>query len=139
MDIDKIRDFFNNDKFLVMTGVTIDEVGDDSAICSFEIKDMHLNAANVVQGGATYTLADSAFAVACNVGHFIREEKKVSVSQSANITYFKPPKGKRLLAEAKKISAGKRVSVYSIEVRDDLGTEVALMIGNAYTVDLTAT
>ena len=136
MDISKIRDFFYNDKYLVTTGVTIDEVGEDSAICSFEIKDMHMNAANAVQGGATYTLADSAFAVASNVGHFVRNEKKVSVSQSANITYFKPPKGKKLIAEATRISAGKRVSVYSMEVRDDLGTMVALMIGNAYAVDL---
>lgn len=136
MEIDKVKSFFYNDKFLVATGVVIDEVGDDSATCSFEIKEMHLNAANVVQGGATYTLADSAFAVASNIGHFQRGEKKVSVSQSANITYYKPPKGEKLIAKAKKLSGGHKVSVFSIEVRDELGTNVALMIGNAYAVDL---
>jgi acyl-CoA thioesterase len=136
-DIDKVRAFFRGDRYLMMTGITIDEIGEDAAVLSFEIVDgLHHNAGGVVQGGATYTLADSAFAVASNVGHLARGEKKMTVSQSASISYLKPAKGKRLIAKAGKVSGGNRVSVYSIEVTDEHGTLVALMTGNAYTVEL---
>lgn len=136
MDINKAREFFNNDRYLKFSKVIIEEAGIDSATCSFMIEDMHLNAADVVQGGATYTLADSAFAVATNTGHLERGENKVSVNQSASISYFKPPKGKKLIAKARKISGGNKISVFSIDVTDEIGTHVALMIGNAYTIDL---
>ncbi|MDR2611156.1 MAG: PaaI family thioesterase [Clostridiales Family XIII bacterium] len=135
-DIDKVRAFFRDDRYLTMTGITIDKIGEDAAVLSFEIADLHYNAGGVVQGGATYTLADSAFAVASNVGHLSRGEKKITVSQSASISYLKPPKGTRLIARAEKVSGGNRISVYHIEVADELGTKVALMTGNAYTVEL---
>jgi acyl-CoA thioesterase len=136
IDIEEVRAFFKDDRYLMLTGIAIDEVDVDAAVLSFEIADMHLNAAGIVQGGATYTLADSAFAVASNVGHLARKEKKITVSQSASISYLKPPKGKRLIATAEKISGGNRVSVYNIDVTDELGTNVAHMTGNAYTVSL---
>jgi acyl-CoA thioesterase len=136
IDIEEVRAFFKDDRYLMLTGITIDDAGDDAAVLNFEITAAHLNAAGVVQGGAIYTLADSAFAVASNVGHLAREEKKITVSQSASISYLKPAKGKRLIATAQKISGGNRVSVYNIDVADELGTQVAHMIGNAYTVEL---
>jgi acyl-CoA thioesterase len=136
MNKEKIKNFFTHDKYLVLTGIRIDEVEPYYARCSFDIADMHLNAADAVQGGATYTLADSAFAVACNAALIDADEKKVTVSQSANITYFRPPKGKTLIAEARRISGGRRISVYRIEVRDELGVDVALMTANAYIIDL---
>ncbi|MDR0852257.1 MAG: PaaI family thioesterase [Clostridiales Family XIII bacterium] len=137
MDTEKIKNYFYNDKYLKLTGVSIDEVAADYAVCSFEIAaEKHLNAGNNVQGGAIFTLADSAFGVASNTVHIDAGEKKISVSQSASISYFKPPNGKKLIVTAKKISGGNKMSVYSMEVTDELGTKVALMIGNAYTVDL---
>jgi acyl-CoA thioesterase len=135
-DIEKIRGFFTGDRYLMLTGIRIDEASEGAAVLSFEIADMHYNAGGVVQGGATYTLADSAFAVASNAAHIARGEKKITVNQSASISYLKPAKGKRLIARASKISGGNRISVYSIEVTDELGTKVARMTGNAYTVDL---
>jgi acyl-CoA thioesterase len=136
VDIEKIREAFSQDGYLTATGVFIDEADEDYAVCSLDIADMHLNIADVVQGGATYTLADSAFAVASNAGFIDRGENRITVNQSASISYFRPPKGKKLIAAAKKISGGKKMSVYSMEVSDDLGVAVALMIGNGYTVDL---
>ena len=44
--------------------VEIEEVDDGYAKCSLEIQPHHLNAANTVMGGAIFTLADFAFAVA---------------------------------------------------------------------------
>ncbi|MDR1954199.1 MAG: PaaI family thioesterase [Clostridiales Family XIII bacterium] len=135
MDVEKIKAFFTRDRYLTTTGVRIDEVGEDFAVCSFDIADMHLNGADVVQGGATYTLADSAFAVASNAGLIERGEPKITVNQSASISYFRPPKGGKLIARAEKISGGRRMSVYRVEVSDELGTDVALMVGNGYTID----
>jgi acyl-CoA thioesterase len=139
MDIKDVREFFSGDRYLMLTGVAIDEAGDGRAVCSVDIApEKHFNKGGVVQGGVTYTLADSAFAVAANYGHLDRGEieRFITVSQSANITYFKPPKGSRLICTAEAISRGRVSSVYRMEVNDDLGTEVALMIGNGYTVSL---
>jgi acyl-CoA thioesterase len=136
MSFEKTKAFFTRDRYLTMTGVRIDEVGEDRAVCSFDITDMHLNGADAVQGGATYTLADSAFAVASNAGFIERGESKITVNQSASISYFRPPKGRRLIALAKKVSGGRQISVYRMEVSDELGTDVALMVGNGYTIDL---
>lgn len=136
MDIDKVRNFFANDRFLTAAGISIDEADDGYAVCSMEIHDLHLNASGVVQGGATFTLSDSAFAVACNAAYLDAGEKKVAVGQTASINYFKPGRGSKLIAVAKRISGGRKTSVYQINITDETGTEVAMMIGNAYTVDL---
>jgi acyl-CoA thioesterase len=136
MDIEKIRAYFARDRFLTAAGITIDEAGDGYGVCSMEIRDLHLNASDVVQGGATFTLSDSAFAVACNAADIDAGENRITVGQAANINYFKPGRGKRLIAVAKRVSGGRKTSVYQIEITDEVGTKVAMMIGNAYTVDL---
>ncbi|MDR2133219.1 MAG: hypothetical protein LBP30_07740, partial [Clostridiales Family XIII bacterium] len=69
MDIalDKCRKFFGADRFAANAGIVIDAVNDDEVVCSMEIRDMHLNAGNIVQGGAIFTLSDFAFAVHSNL------------------------------------------------------------------------
>jgi acyl-CoA thioesterase len=139
MNIDDVREFFKGDKYLVMTGVIIEEADDGRSVCTVDvIPENHFNKGGVVQGGVTYTLADCAFAVASNYGFLDRGEtdKFITVSQSANITYFSPPKGKRLICTAKAITRGRVSSVYQMEVKDELDTKVALMIGNGYTIGL---
>lgn len=49
--IEEAREFFYKDKFAVTTGVTLDEIGDDEAICSLKITDEHKNAYGGVMGG----------------------------------------------------------------------------------------
>jgi acyl-CoA thioesterase len=136
-ELEAIRNFFKNDKYLDFTGVVIDEADDDYALCSLEIDAMHKNATGAVQGGTIFTLADSAFAVASNAKFVLNGEisGKAVVSQSANITYYRQPKGMRLIAEAKKISGGRVISVYEMKVTDEVGTKVALMIGNGYQIE----
>ncbi|MDR0519253.1 MAG: PaaI family thioesterase [Clostridiales Family XIII bacterium] len=139
MDIQGIRDYFYGDRYLTMTGVIIEEAEDGRSVCRVEIEpDKHFNKGGIVQGGVTYTLADCAFAVASNYRFIDRGEtdKFLTVSQSASITYFRPPKGKSLICEAKAISRGRVTSVYRMEVRDEKGTDVALMIGHGYTIVL---
>jgi acyl-CoA thioesterase len=139
MNIEDVREYFEGDRYLTLTGVTIEEAEDGRAVCAVDIvPEDHFNKAGVVQGGVTYTLADSAFAVAANYGFLDRGEigRFITVSQSANITYFSPPKGKRLICEAEAISRGRVSSVFRMDVKDELGTKVALVIGNGFTINL---
>jgi acyl-CoA thioesterase len=139
MKIDDVREYFKGDKYLTMTGVVIEEAGDGKAVCTVDIvPENHFNKGGVVQGGVTYTLADCTFAVASNYNFLDRGEtdKFITVSQSANITYFSPPKGAKLICTAEAITRGRVASVYRMEVKDDLDTNVALMIGNGHTIGL---
>jgi acyl-CoA thioesterase len=139
MDVKGIREFFSGDRYLMLTGVEIVEADDGRALCTVDIDpEKHFNKGGVVQGGVTYTLADSAFAVASNYEHLDRGEigKFITVSQSASISYFAPPKGKKLVCRAKALTRGRVSSVYEMKVEDELGTKVALMIGNGYTIRL---
>ena len=84
-----------------------------------EIQPHHLNAAGTVMGGAIFTLADFAFAVASNWN------KPLHVSTTSQITYLGVARGARLIAEARKVKEGRNTCYYLVEVKDDLGNEVA--------------
>lgn len=88
-----------------------------------------MNENHVPMGGAIFTLADIACAVAAN-GY---SEKK-TVSQQASITFLAPAKGKRLIAEASCLRAGRTTALYVADVRDELGTYVAHATVNAYVI-----
>ena len=136
MDINEIRQFFQADKFLVMTDVKIEDAARDWCRCSLFVRPVHLNAVGAVQGGAIYTLADSAFAVACNARHLIEGDGKLTVSQSASISYLAAAKaGSTLYAEARRVGGWKRSSVYHIDVTDHEERLIATMIGNGFVID----
>ena len=134
MDIQQIKDFFGNDKFAGMTGAVIDEISDNAVVCSLEIGENHFNAVGTVQGGAVFTLADFAFAIACNMDDLKTDTDAITVSQSSSILFFRPAKGSKLIAKATCLQKGRKLSVYRMAVTDDLGTNVAEMTGNAYRV-----
>ena len=119
--IEEIRSRFQNDHFATdATGVVIDSAEPGKAVCSLTLEEKHMNENKVPMGGAIFTLADIACAVAAN-GY---SEKK-TVSQQASITFLAPAKGKRLIAEASCLRAGRTTALYMAEVRDELGTYVA--------------
>ena len=61
-----IQEFLQGDKFAIMAGVELLEVGNGYARARMEIRPEHLNGGGVCQGGAIFTLADLAFAAAAN-------------------------------------------------------------------------
>ena len=132
----QMKAFFENDRFAARAGAQIQSISKDAAVCTLLIEAHHLNAGGRVQGGAIFTLADFAFAVACNYYGLSENNNTITVNQSSNILFFKPPAGMRLIATARCVQKGKTLSVYRIEVADELGTQVAEMTGNAYTVKL---
>ena len=95
--LEQVQKVFANDRFATENGVVIDEVDDGYAKCSLEIQPHHLNAGGTVMGGAIFTLADFAFAVASNWN------KPLNVSTTSQITFLGTAKGARLVAEARKV------------------------------------
>lgn len=128
--LEEIRDRFKNDHFATdATGVVIDSAMPGKAVCSLTLEDRHMNENNVPMGGAIFTLADIACAVAAN-GY--AEEK--TVSQQASITFLSPAKGERLTAEASCLRKGRSTALYSVDIRDELGTYVAHATMNGYVI-----
>ena len=129
--LDQIRACFSGDRFATeAAGVIIDVAQPGYAVCSMPIRPIHLNANSVPMGGAVFTLADFTFAVASN-GHSAR----ITVTQQVSATFLAPARGKTLTAEAKCLKAGRATCLYTVDVTDDLGTQVAHLTVNGLTMD----
>ena len=133
IDLEKIRAFFKNDRFATNAGIVIDAVSKEEVICSMPVTPEHLNAGGGVQGGAIFTLTDLAFAVHSNLGLLCGEKVGITVGQSNSISYLAATKGTRLIARSTCLSRGRSISVFRVEVKDELGVLVADMRGNGFT------
>ncbi len=121
------RKRFSEDKFATdRTKIIIDEVDIDYAKCSLNIEECHLNANNTLMGGAIFTLADFAFAIASNIGG------ADTVSLNSHIDYISPPKGKKVVAETKCIKNGKKTCLFEIVVKDEDESLIAKVITTGY-------
>ena len=118
--LDEIREYFSGDLFATKAaGAVIDEAEDGFARCSMELSDIHRNARGAVMGGAIFTLADFAFAVAANSSGML------TVSLHNDITFMHPAKGKTLYAKTRLVSSTRQMAFYEVQVTDELGTQVA--------------
>jgi acyl-CoA thioesterase len=133
IDLEKIRAFFTQDRFATNAGIAIDSVTEDAVQCSMPITAEHMNAGGGVQGGAIFTLADLAFAVHSNLPLLCGEQVGITVGQSNSISYLGAAKGQRLIARSTCLSRGRNMSVFRVEIHDDLGNFVADMRGNGFT------
>lgn len=129
MNIEETKAFFEKDRYAKACGITIDEVEQGKAVCSFMIEEQHLNAGNNVQGGAIFTLADFAFAVAANA------KGRMTVSLENQITYMHSTRGRKLIATAYEVSATSKVCFYNVEIKDDLDKPIAKMSVTGYMMD----
>ena len=124
--VESAREFFYNDKFAVNTGITLDELTEDEAICSLKLTDEHKNAYGGVMGGVIFTLADFAFAVLSNQIH------QLTVAQQVSINYLSAPKGDELIAKATCRKSGRTSSIVIVNVSDNLGRDVAQFVGTGF-------
>ena len=121
-ELERARGFFEKDKFAMkLMGIGIDEVRDGYARCSLTLDERHLNAEGEVMGGVYFTISDFAFAVASNLN------QPPTVSLSCQIAFLSPPRGTRLIAEAKRVRSGHSTCYYDVEVTDELGNIVTEM------------
>ena len=87
----------------------------------------HCNAAGTPQGGALFTLADFAFAVAVNAF-----AETVTVSLQHDITYFAPARGEIIRAEAACVRSGRTTCFYTVDYFDELDNHLAQMTVNGF-------
>ncbi|MBZ0130254.1 MAG: hydroxyphenylacetyl-CoA thioesterase PaaI [Rhodobacteraceae bacterium] len=107
-------------------GVILDSVGPGIATTSMRVEDRHLNGKGMCHGGVIFTLADVAFAYACN------SYNHVAVAQFNTISFIAPGKsGERLTAVARETMNNGRQGIYDITVTSDDGHVVAEFRGNS--------
>lgn len=126
MDTDKARDFFSNDRYAALSGIEIVEAAKGFCRTRMVIEEKHLNAANVVQGGAIFTLADLAFAVASN------SHGQLALAINVNISYLRAKSSGTLYATAKEVGEPKQLGAYDVLVTDEKGGIVARFNGMVY-------
>lgn len=105
-------------------GMELVEVDEGRAVLSLEVKDHHANGHGICHGGVTFSLADSAFAFACN------SRNQSTVAQQNQITYLAPARiGETLIATASETSLSGRSGITDVVVTTDAGTKVAVFRG----------
>lgn len=125
--IEEVRELFAGDRFATEAcECRVVEAARGHAVCEFDITDTHLNAMGNVMGGAIFTLADFALAIACNMG----EEPTMGVSNS--IQYFNATKGSKLIATCTIDKSGRSLGFYTVDVVDDLGASIAKMTATCF-------
>ena len=92
-------------------GMEIVEIGVGFATLAMTVRPDMVNGQRIAHGGFIFTLADSAFAFACN-SHNDRV-----VAAQGQITFIKPGKlGDRLVATAREVTRGGRSGIYDVRV-----------------------
>jgi acyl-CoA thioesterase len=129
VDMGEVRRCFARDRFAAANGVELLELRPGYAKAKLEIEQRHLNGVDIVQGGAIFTLADFAFAVACNTSG------RVAVAVNTNLSFLKATRGGSLYAEAVEVSRSKRISTCTVRISGDDNEPVALFQGTAYIKD----
>jgi len=110
-------------------GMTVEAVGPGVATLSMVVRKDHLNGHGSCHGGAIFTLADSAFAFACN------SHNKVTVAQHCSVAFLAPGReGDRLTATAREVTLAGRSGVYDVTVTRDDGVAIAEFRGMSRTV-----
>jgi acyl-CoA thioesterase len=110
-------------------GVTLDSIEPGAAHMSMTVREDMLNSHGICHGGMIFSLADCAFAYACNS----RNQK--TVAGGATIDYVNTAQlGDRLTATAEECALAGRTGVYDVRVTDQRGTLIACFRGRSHRV-----
>ena len=102
---------WNEDDASKGLGMEIVEIKPGLAVMAMTVQPHMVNGQRIAHGGFIFTLADSAFAFACN-SHNDRV-----VAAQGQITFLKPGKlGDRLVAKASEVFRGGRSGIYDVRV-----------------------
>lgn len=122
-----VRDaMFANDRASKRLGMRIVAVGPGTATLAMTVRDDMLNGHEICHGGFITTLADSAFAFACN------SNNQTTVAAGLTVDFLAPAqRGDVLIAEATEVTRSGRNGVYDMVVRDQNGKRIALVRGRS--------
>ncbi len=115
-----------NDAASKALGIEIEIPEPGSAIATMRVRKDMTNGFDICHGGLIFTLADTAFAFACNA------YDDVTVAGSGTVEFLRPALlGDELRAVAIEEHRGKRSGLYAVEVRNQQDKPVALFRGRA--------
>ncbi len=118
------------DRASAMLGMVVEHDAPGESRVSMTVRDDMLNGFAITHGGLVFTLADTAFAIACN------EDERVTVAGGADITFLKSTTaGQTLTASAVRRARSGRTGLYDIRVTDETGDLVAEVRGRSITTD----
>jgi len=119
-----VSHMMENDFFSQWMQVKVLEVREGYSRISMVVRKEMVNGFGIVHGGLPFSLADSAFAFACN------NRNNLSVALDVTITFTKAVNiGDELTAEAKEFHNGKSTGVYLITVTNQKKEQVAFFKG----------
>ncbi len=122
-----VNHMMENDFFSQWMGVEVLEVKEGYSKIKMTIRKEMVNGFGIVHGGIPFSLADSAFAFACN------NRNNLSVALDVTITFMKAVNIDDVLtAEAKEIHNGRSTGVYLIDVTNQKNEQVALFKGTCF-------
>ncbi|MCG6902580.1 MAG: hydroxyphenylacetyl-CoA thioesterase PaaI [Rhodobacter sp.] len=118
------RAMWADDKASQWLGMTIAEVDEGLAVLTLDVGPHHCNGHGICHGGITFSLADSAFAFACN------SRNQSTVAQHNFISYLAPAHlGDVLSAVAREVSLTGRNGIYDVTVSNQNETLIAQFRG----------
>jgi acyl-CoA thioesterase len=127
---DQVREgMLANDRASKALGMRIETVTPGAAVIVMAVRDDMLNGHDLCHGGLIATLADSAFAFACN------SYNELTVASGFVIDLMAPARlGDVLTARCHEVSRAGRTGVYDAEVSNQRGERIAVFRGRSYTI-----
>ena len=117
---------YDNDAASQALGMTFEVPAAGTALTRMTVTDDMLNGFGICHGGFVFSLADSAFAFACNASG------RTTVAAGASIEWLLPAKGgDRLEARAELLHRSGRTGWYDVRVSNQDGALLALFRGRA--------
>jgi acyl-CoA thioesterase len=120
---------FKDDAASQGLGMQIEAVGPGYARIAMTVRPDMLNGFRICHGGFITTLADSAFAFACN------SHNELTVAAGIVVDFLAPAhEGDRLVAQCHEVALTGRTGVYDIKVTNQHGKTVVVMRGRSHTM-----
>ncbi len=118
------RAMWSDDRASGWFGMTLVDVDEARAVLRLTVDDRHVNGHDICHGGVIFSLADSAFAFACN------SRNLRTVAFHNEITYLAPARlGDTLTAVAQEVDLSGRTGITDVTVTKDDGSTVASFRG----------
>ena len=115
-----------NDRASKALGIEIEIPDAGSAIATMYVREDMVNGFDICHGGLVFTLADTAFAFACNA------YDELTVAGSGSIEFLRPSvRGDQLRAVATEVHRGRKSGVYRVDVKNQDNKLVALFQGRS--------
>ncbi len=116
-----------NDRFSQWLGIEVLEIREGYSRISMTIREEMVNGFGITHGGIAFSLADSAFAFACN------NRNNLSVALDTSIVFTKAVQtGDILTAEARELHNGRSTGLYHITITNQRNEEVAHFKGTCF-------